>query len=146
MNPIVAQLIKKVQTNNPFQIAAALGITVVFESLGEVRGYYSKSHQQKVIHINSEMEHPEQIFTCAHEVGHALLHPYLNTPFLRRNTLFRIGKLEGEANRFAVDLLYDDAELQPFLERPLSDAAHYMGVSEELADYRMRSVEPRFSV
>jgi Zn-dependent peptidase ImmA (M78 family) len=49
-----------------------------------------------------------QRFVCAHELGHAVLHPKSNTPFLRANTLFSIEKLEVEANTFAVELLLPD--------------------------------------
>ena len=36
--------------------------------------------------------------------GHSQIHPRVNTPFLRKNTLFSTDR-EVEANRFAVELL-----------------------------------------
>lgn len=49
-----------------------------------------------------------QAFVCAHELGHALLHRNINTPFLSKNTLFSIDKIERQANTFAVELLLPD--------------------------------------
>ncbi|MGE7091255.1 ImmA/IrrE family metallo-endopeptidase [Lysinibacillus sp. NPDC048646] len=45
---------------------------------------------------------------CAHELGHAILHPDENTAFLKKNTLFSTDKIEIEANTFAVELLLPD--------------------------------------
>ncbi len=93
-------------TNNPFEIAENKGIIVLMEPLGSIRGYYSKALRTKFIHINENMDEHKQLFTCAHELGHALLHPNLSTPFLRDSTLFSINKLEVQANRFATCLCY----------------------------------------
>lgn len=102
----VNRLCRRNQTRNPFQICDSLGISVIFESLGTVRGYYACSYRFKVIHINCDLPEEQQMFTCAHELGHAILHPSSNTPFLRERTLFSVDKLELEANRFAMLLCY----------------------------------------
>lgn len=93
-------------TSNPFEIAANKGIVILIEPLGMIRGYYSKALRTKFIHINCDLDEYQQKFTCAHELGHALMHPDLSTPFLRDATLFSIDKLEVEANRFATCLCY----------------------------------------
>lgn len=98
----VKRLIKQYKTNNPFEIASAKHILVSREPLGSINGYYNKFVRQKMIHINSDLEdHFREFFTCAHELGHAVIHPDANTPFLRDNTYFSINKLEREANTFA---------------------------------------------
>lgn len=61
-----------------------------------------------------------QRFVCSHELGHAVLHPRSNTPFLRNKTLFSIDKNEVEANTFAVELLMDDEKINKFKETNLS--------------------------
>lgn len=99
-------LAAKYGTRDPFRLCEALNIIVLFEPLGTVRGYYSKSHRFKVIHINQDLPEQKQLFTCAHELGHALMHPNACTPFLREHTLFSVDKLEVEANRFATCLCY----------------------------------------
>lgn len=135
-------LCQKYDTRNPFDLAESLGIVVCHEALGEINGYYNKVYRRQFIHINHNLAGEEACFTCAHELAHAILHPDLNTPFLRKNTLFSVDKIEREANCFALQILYDDSELQPFLARPITDAAAYMGVPLPLAEYRMSTVQP----
>ena len=139
---IADSLCRKYGTRDPFDLADSLGIIVSFEPLGTIQGYYNQCFRQKFIHINHDLDEYEARFTCAHELGHAVLHPKLNTPFLKRATLFSIDKLERQANCFALDVLYDDYDLMPFLERGIYDAAAYMGVPIPLAEYRMSSVQP----
>ena len=93
-------------TFDPFEIAENKGIVIQMEPLGTIRGYYSKALRTKFIHINCDLDEYQQKFTCAHELGHALMHPDLSTPFLRESTLFSVDKLEVEANRFAACLCY----------------------------------------
>lgn len=139
---IADSLCQKFGTRNPFKLAESLGIIVLFEPLGAIQGYYNQCFRQKFIHINQDLNEHEARFACAHELAHAVLHPKLNTPFLKRATLFSIDKLERQANCFALDVLYDDYDLMPFLERGIYDAAAYMGVPIPLAEYRMSSVQP----
>lgn len=55
--------------------------------------------------------------------------------------MYSIDKLEIQANLFAVDMLFDDYSLQPYLTRSITDMASFMGVTLALAEYRMKSVE-----
>ena len=99
-------------TNDPFKIAAEKNILILFENLGSINGYYNKQLRQKQIHINQNLNRHMQRFTAAHELGHALLHPDENTPFLRNNTFLLVDKLEIEANHFAIELLIPDSEFR----------------------------------
>ena len=92
----VDMLCRKCDTRDPFTIAAKLGIRVLHEPLGSIRGYYSRTHRIKFIHINQDLSKERQRQVCAHELGHAILHPKSNTPFLRANTLYSVNKLETE--------------------------------------------------
>lgn len=85
-----------------------MGSMILFEQLGTVRSYYCRSYKQKVIHTNVDESREQQAITCAHELGHSILHPNTNTPYLRAITLYSIDKLEVEANRFMVQLLIPD--------------------------------------
>lgn len=71
---------------------------------------------QKFIHINQDLTEEQQRFTCCHELGHIILHPGLNTPFLRENTLFSVSKLETEANRFAICMFCDQDAAQEMIQ------------------------------
>lgn len=137
---LAEKICKKHNSRDPFEIARQRNIIVVYEPLGSVRGYYSKSLRQKFIHINQELERQQALFTCGHELGHSILHPNTNTPFLRASTLFSVNRLEIQANLFAACMIYSDEELYPFLNRPICDAALYMGIPKNLAELRMKNV------
>ncbi|WP_235775323.1 MULTISPECIES: ImmA/IrrE family metallo-endopeptidase [Paenibacillus] len=126
----VAQLVKKYRTNDPFDIASQKSIFVFFEMLGDMLGYYNYNRRFQMIHINSEASFEVQRFTCAHELGHAILHSHVNTPFLRKRTLYSVDRIEREANSFAVELLLPDELL---LEgATIHEAAMICGIPKEV--------------
>lgn len=102
----VQMLVKRYKTNCPFIIAEKMGIPVVQEDLGGTLGYYSKNFRIKLIHINENVSEKQKTFICSHELGHAILHPDSNTPFLKKHTFFSTDRIEVEANLFAVNLLF----------------------------------------
>jgi Zn-dependent peptidase ImmA (M78 family) len=128
---LVNQLVLKHRTNNPFKIAAQKNIVVLFEPLGNVMGYFNTYKRIPLIHLNTNSEEREQRFTCSHELGHAIQHPNVNTPFLKRHTLQSIDRIEREANEFAVELLIPDELLLEGMS--IYEAASACGVPEEVA-------------
>ncbi|WP_168120969.1 ImmA/IrrE family metallo-endopeptidase [Paenibacillus sp. HB172176] len=128
---IVSLLIRRHGTNNPFHIAAQKNIIVLFEPLGHMMGYFNTYKRIPMIHINSCMDEHDQHYTCAHELGHAIQHRRVNTPFLHRHTLQSIAKIEREANEFAVELLIPDELLLG--GSTIYEAAKVCGVPEEIA-------------
>jgi len=131
---IVEKLVKKHGTNNPFEIASQKGIVLLFEQLGGIYGYHHSFKRINIIHINSELDEFMQRFVCAHELGHAVLHPELSTSFLQKNTLFCMDKVEREANEFAVELLLPDDFLCTYRNTDMTiyEAAATYGVPSEL--------------
>lgn len=140
---IAERTVKHCGTRNPFVAAESLGIIVSFESLGSIRGYYSKARKQKFIHINSDLPECLQKFVCAHELGHSILHPDSNTPFLRENTLLSVDRLEIEANQFAACLLLTDADLNEYIEYGYTSEQISMcsGLPEPLVRYKFKMLE-----
>ena len=134
----IKSLIRKYDTNNPFELADHLGIKIIFEPLGSINGYYNKQLRMKQIHINSELDRHMQRFTAAHELGHALLHPNTNTPFLRNNTRLNLNKYEIEANKFAIELLIQDDDLIDCQEYTTEQIARIFGYAEELIHLRFK--------
>lgn len=126
---------KKYGTNNPFDIAQHLGIKVIFEPLGSISGYYNKQLRMKQIHINHDLSEHDQLFTCAHELGHAIMHPDANA---RKRTGLLISKMEIEANKFATELLIDDEVFLEFQEFTTNQIALALGYSEELIRLRLK--------
>lgn len=128
----IAYLKNKYCTSNPFELANALGILIIKEDLGSIEGYYNKQLRQKQIHINCNLSDKDMLFTCAHELGHALLHPDSNTKFLRNNTLLSVDKLEREANYFAIELLVPDEIVKEYKTYTLEQLSRLLGYSEQL--------------
>ncbi|GIN60487.1 hypothetical protein J27TS8_04800 [Robertmurraya siralis] len=108
INAKIQELINLYETNCPFKLARQLGITVLYEDLGDTLGYYSKYFRMKFIHVNQNISEKKQQYTCSHELGHAILHPNDNTAFLKKNTFFSSDVKEIEANTFAVNLLFHE--------------------------------------
>mgnify|MGYP002791866481 FL=1 len=134
----VMKLVRKYYTRNPFELAAALNIRVIFEELGSINGYYNKQLRMKQIHINCNLDEHMQIYTCAHELGHATMHPNANTPFLRNQTLLSVDRLEIEANKFAVELLISDSDLKQYEEYTIDQVAQIYGYQKKLIELRIR--------
>lgn len=131
---IVEKLINKHNTNCPFKLADKLNIHILYEPLGATLGYFSRDFRLKFIHINQNLSTEAQIFVCAHEIGHAILHPDVNTPFLSRHTLFSISKIEREANTFAVEFLMPDSLIHDEYEcMSLFDIANICGIPPQMA-------------
>lgn len=129
---------KKYDTDNPFDIAEHLGIKVIFEPLGTIKGYYNKQLRMKQIHINCDLSYHDQTFTCAHELGHAIMHQDANTLFLRNRTGILVSKMENEADKFATELLIDDEIFLEFQEYTIGQIAMMLGYSEKLIKLRLK--------
>ena len=139
---LAERLVDKHGTRDPFRIATDLGYTIIYTPLVGVRGFYQYLKRCHIIYLDSELDDATARFVCAHELGHSFLHRGLNRIFMDTRTFIITGRYETEANQFAVDLIYSDDELQPYLSRSYERAAAYMGVSNALAEYRMREVVP----
>ena len=81
-------------------------------------------------------------FTCAHELGHSVLHPNANTPFFKAHTLFSVSKMETEANRFMICLTISDDELMEYAEFPMSHLANIYDVPMDLIRWRYEQMAP----
>lgn len=127
----VSRLIKKHKTNDPFDIASQKNITILYSPLGKTYGFFSTYKRIRFIHINNDLDSSMQRFICAHELGHAVLHPGINTPFMKANTFFSTDRIEREANTFAVELLMPDDVVRE--HQTIYKAAAACGVPEEVA-------------
>ena len=134
-------LCKEFETRDPFEIAKQLDIQIIIEPLGSIRGYYSSSYRIKFIHINQDLSSDMQRQVCAHELGHAILHPKCSTPFLRANTLFSIDKLEKEANCFMALLLYPPEQILEYAATgdTIYQIADILQLTPELVEYIISS-------
>lgn len=139
---LAACLSKKYDTRDPFRLADEMGFIVVFAPLVDMRGFQQRIRRQNIIYINNELDDQQQALVCGHEMGHHFLHRGMNRIFMNLNTQFVTQKFENEANLFSLELIYADEDLQPFLNRSITDAAAFIGVSVQLATWRMATVPP----
>jgi Zn-dependent peptidase ImmA (M78 family) len=148
MKNFISRLVNEHMTRNPIEIAENLGIIVLYEPLGSINGYYNTAFRQKFIHINRDLPDHRKVFTAAHELGHAILHPNSNTPFLRERTYLSVDKMEIEANSFAVTLLISDEDLKEYKELTTGQLAMLYGYHEKLIQLRLvqGKVQDRFKV
>lgn len=109
--------INNARSADPFEIAEHKNIIVRRLPLGNTYGFYMKYVRHQVITLNRDIPNHLMPFVCAHELGHAILHPDENTPFLRQNTLYSTAKIEREANEFATRLLLYDKSLEDYETR-----------------------------
>ena len=135
-------LVRRHGTRDPFRLARELGCIVIRTPLQGIRGFYQYLHRQRILYVDSALPEAEARLVCAHELGHALLHRGCNRIYLDANTYFPASRQEVEASRFALSLLYDDDSLRLFLEHPVQLAAEHMGVSTDLARYRLSRIPP----
>ena len=105
---LVNDLIKKYETNDPFILADKLGIWIYKCPLGKINGHYIYAERKKVFFINEDLTFFGSVITCAHELGHALLHSKTNAYFSYKNNFENKSPLEIECNRFAAHLLIQE--------------------------------------
>lgn len=129
---IAEKLMRKYDTNNPFKLADELGIIVKYDDLGNTWGYFITYKRIKIIHINKNIDEWLQRYTCAHELGHSLLHKGVPTPFLKKHTLFSIEKIERQANTFAVELLMPDEIISKYDGYTIHNIADIVGIPNGL--------------
>ena len=123
----VLNLIARHRTRNPFKLARLLNIEIVYEDLGEVRGFFKKILRRKFIFINNKLSEFDQKLVCAHELGHAVLHSSNRIQFLIDNTkLLRKSRIEDEANLFASWLLFPSDDVVEEFEFRESETNFWM--------------------
>ena len=106
-------------TRDPFRLAERLGFYVRFISTKKQKGFCINILNNYFIYINENMSEQMQRMTCAHELGHLLLHKDALTSrdFFAEMEIFNItDQRELEANQFAAGLLIDDEELLSLLK------------------------------
>lgn len=107
----VDDLVRRFGTRDPFHLAKALGVTVMFRSdFKDLKGMYKVILRNRYIFLNGNLDPSMQWVVCAHELGHDLLHRrFLSSSMFKEFVLYDMKqKPEFEANVFAAELLLDD--------------------------------------
>lgn len=135
---LVDSLVRKYNTRNPFEIIKNLNVIVVFYPLNGVRGFYQYFQRNNIIYIDETLSDREKLFVCAHELGHMLLHKQTNAIFMDSRTQLNTTKYELEADRFAVNLIMSDEEIEEHLNFTTAQFSRLFGYSKKLIELRMR--------
>lgn len=134
----VEQLVKKYQTRNPFEMIKNMNVILVFYPLEGVKGFYQYFQRNNVIYIDERLSDKEKMFVCAHELGHMMLHKKANAIFMDSRTHLKTSKYELEADRFAVNLLISDDDIESSLEYTLPQLSRLFGYHEKLIELRLK--------
>lgn len=101
----VKNLVRKMGTASPLQIADMIRIPIVYAELPKgIRGYLTRPLRRKVIVLNDKLDEREVPIVVAHELGHALMHGAAGT-FHADTVNYCNARSEYEANMFALYLL-----------------------------------------
>lgn len=133
---IVARLVSKYNTRNPFEIAEHRNIEIIRCDLKSVLGYYTKYRRVQSIILSSTLPEHLESYVCAHELGHAICHSDLNVQLLCEGAFYAKGKFERQANAFAVELLLPDDLLQEYPDTTIYQLARSAGVPEEFTELK----------
>ena len=137
MKDFVNDLIEEHDTRDPTQIAKNLGIHILYENLGKINGYFNIVLGVPFIHINQNLPEEKQLFTLAHELGHAILHVDSNALFLMNHTYQSVAPMEEEANRFAAHLIFSDEFVDEHKHLSVYDLSKIYQVDDEIMEYRI---------
>lgn len=147
-NPFLlpSRLIRKYGTRDPFKIAEAMGIIVVFrDDYVKQKGAFAVVLGNRFIFINDNLSWPMKVIVCAHELGHALRHWRLcKRMAIYEMTLFDMkNPLEREANMFAAGLLIDENRMMECLKRgyTLEQTANELDTITELVVILARAMQ-----
>lgn len=111
----------------PIEIAACLGIEVLFLPFKTIKGLALALGSHKLILIDRDLTEIERQLVCGHELGHFLFHTEANFMFILEKTLF-YPKQEYQANLFACQLLL--GEKAGVYETEIKEAAGYRSLRE----------------
>lgn len=105
----VDSLCSRYGTRDPYELCSALDVTVLTVDLPDkVDGFYLAIHGCGFIFLNEQLDKERAKVICAHELGHALLHPKLNSRFMLEETNFIPERYEREADEFCAHLLLEE--------------------------------------
>lgn len=135
---IVNNLCEKYGTRNPYRLLSDLGIILMYgDYMEKVRGFYLYDSRIKLICVsNSLPEHIER-FVVSHELAHSVLHKRSCAPFLN-TTFLSIDRMEIDANKFAVELLISDEDIQEHFEYSMDEWSMVYGLPREIIDLRFK--------
>ena len=133
------ELARRFQTRNPFEIIRGLNVILLFVPLIDTKAFYQYFQRNNIIYIDENLSRKEQIFECAHEMGHMFLHKNANTIFMDSRTMLNTNRYEKEADTFAIDLLISDDILTEYQEYNIERLSRLLEYEKRLIELRLNS-------
>lgn len=145
---VVARLVDRHGTRNPYDICDGENITVRLMNLGlKQKAYSVRLVKKPYVVINQAIGRPFRKMLCAHELGHILLHPEEVKMIEGSFEKFK-EKLTADTERdthiFAAELLIEDDELWEYLVTTSADiyaAAREFFVPVEIMNVKYEIME-----
>lgn len=137
---IADKLARKYGSRDPFKIVHKMNVILIRYPLDGIRGFYQYFQRNNLIYINDRLSEHEQLFVCAHELGHMMLHKRANAIFMDSRTYLSVEKYEIEADRFAMNLLISDSNIKEHQFCDLQQLSRFYGYSQELIRLRIRDL------
>lgn len=134
----VSQLVRKYQTRDPFEMIKGMNVILVRCPLDGVRGFYQYFQRNNIIYIDESLTKTEQMFVCAHEMGHMSLHKKSNAVYMDSRTYLNTNRFENEANLFAMELLVSDEFLADHKQFTTEQISRMLGYHESLIKLRLQ--------
>lgn len=128
---------KKYGTSDPYELAEKMDIIIHRVDLGKVRGMCYTTRRIRQVFLSRDLPRHLERFVLAHEIGHVILHPRSNAPFLS-GTLFSKERYEVEANEFAIRLIMSDLEIMEHWDYTIDQWAAVYGLPREVIALRFR--------
>ena len=129
---IVNNITKKYYTTEPIQLCQVLGIHLLQADIQPIKGYYTKSNRIKMITTAYGLSDKEKNIVISHELGHSILHNDISTTFYHNFTRLSVGRIENEANIFAMHLIIKKYEYELDLVDDLGEISHITGLGIDL--------------
>ena len=133
----VDALVRTYQTRNPFEMIKGMNVILVSCPLDGVRGFYQYFQRNNIIYIDESLTETEQMFVCAHEMGHMFLHKKSNAVYMDSRTYLNTNRFENEANLFAMELLVSDEFLADHKQLTTEQISRMLGYHESLIELRI---------
>lgn len=143
------KLIQKYNTNNPYELADALNITILPRCFKRQLGAYTKVLNNRFIFIKEDLDPSLKKIVLYHELGHDRLH----REYLPANGAFqefhlfnmRSDRMEYEANVFAAQLSLPDDEIIDLIRQGLDiqQTASYMNSDINLVALKVDTLRSR---
>ncbi len=133
------ELARGFQSRNPFEIIRGLNVILLFVPLIDTRAFYQYFQRNNIIYIDENLPKSEQMFECAHEMGHMFLHKNINTIFMDSRTMLNTNRYEKEADIFAMDLLVSDDILIEYQGLNAEQLSRLLGYEQRLIELRLNN-------